>query len=140
MVDAGLYHDSIVALLERAVFDKDVARGLDVDSVGVLEVAVDVKSAYDDILAAQEVNRPERRLAYRDAFQPHTLAAVELDERRTHQAPVELPVLAFRHRRIVARPFSKALLRRVVRRILFARKPPCAPARLYGRRKRALPR
>ena len=40
VVDAGLYHDSIVALLERAVLDKDVARGLDVDSVGVLEIAV----------------------------------------------------------------------------------------------------
>ena len=140
MVDAGFHDNRVVALLERAILDKHVSRRFDIDAVGILQVGENVEAANGDVFAAQEMYRPERRLADFEAFQPHALAAVELHQRRTHQAFRNFPEIALFDRRLGIAPVGKALFRRIVSGIFLSRQTPFSPAAFDLRRERSFTR
>ena len=90
--------DAVVALVEPAVLNDDVAAHLYVDAVVVAAVRVDVKVAHRRVLAQVEVKRPERRIAHLEAVPRHALAAVELHELWTGVGILHLVYLAPLHR------------------------------------------
>ena len=62
-VAARLDDHSVVALIERAILDEEIARHLQVDAVIVVSMGPYVQVAGDAVVAQVDVNRPERTFA-----------------------------------------------------------------------------
>ena len=84
LVAPGLEHYGIVALVEGTVLHDSMLRHLEVDTVIVIPVCIDVKVMHPCILAHEEMDRPERALTDLESVQLHIGATVEMDEMRTH--------------------------------------------------------
>ena len=106
-VAPGLDDHAVVALVEAAVFDKHVARHLDIDAVVVVAVREHVEPAYGHILAVVEMNRPEGRIADLEVFKPHVLATVDLQQVRTRVGVGLLPYLALGYGNVFGAPGVK---------------------------------
>ena len=96
MVAAGLDHDAVVARVEEAVGDADVAGGVDVDAVTVGALALggglalgiggdEADAAHDDIVAVDGVEHPHGGLEEGDVGDEDVFAMIETDEGRAEE-------------------------------------------------------
>ena len=79
VVASALDCDTVVAGVEDAVFDEDVAAGFRVTAVTVRAVIVYSHAANRQVSAHKRVNNPEWRAQKGDVFNQDSCAAVEID-------------------------------------------------------------
>src|SRR5579883_2213170 len=77
-IAAALDRDAIVARVERAALDQNVAAGFGIAAVVVGTVAVDLHIAHDDVLRKNRMNLPHRRISNRDVLDQNVLRPVGL--------------------------------------------------------------
>ena len=93
-IATGLDGDAVVARVERATLNQDVLTGFGVTTVVVGAQSVNGHVAYNQVVAEQRMNHPERRVLQGDAFDENGIAAVEVHQLgakgvfRCHDAPV----------------------------------------------------
>ncbi len=80
---AGLDDDGVVPAVEAAVGDEDVAAAVDIETVGIgaEKVVLDGDAVDGDMIAAEGVHRPPRRVPDGDAAKGKMPAAPELEQR-----------------------------------------------------------
>ena len=96
VVAAGFDHDAVVARVEEAIGDADVAGGVDVDAVAVGPFAFgeglalgiggdEADAAHDDIVAVDGVAHPHGEIEEGDVGDEDVFAVIETDEGRAEE-------------------------------------------------------
>ena len=126
--------NDIVIDIEPAVLDDDIATGLDVDSVIVVQERLDIQVPYANAVTIQQMDHPERGVPYGESVQAHVAALPQTDELRTQIRILQPCHVASAKRNVLLTPFVQ---RTLGLRLAFRDGPPPFPSE-HDRRKDTL--